>query len=159
VLATLGMPRPKTGQFLDMVLYSRAKSAGKSIFGLETVEEQISIFEDTPIADQIQMIKESLDFLPELPQRFEAMIVKYLAGDLKGIMASVEQEMKAGDPEVAERFYRRLNQERNLRMMEGIIPRLGEGNAFIAVGALHLAGSEGLLQLLEQRGYTVQAIN
>ncbi|HYQ72222.1 MAG TPA: TraB/GumN family protein [Gammaproteobacteria bacterium] len=37
-------------------------------------------------------------------------------------------------------------------------PHLKAGNAFIAVGALHLPGETGLLSLLEQRGYTVRAI-
>ncbi len=40
-------------------------------------------------------------------------------------------------------------------MVERILPRLAEGNALIAVGALHLPDEAGVLRLLEQRGYTI----
>ncbi|UCE88321.1 MAG: TraB/GumN family protein [Pseudomonadota bacterium] len=66
--------------------------------------------------------------------------------------------MEQSDPEIAELFTRRFIVERNRLMLERMQPRLREGNAFIAVGALHLPGEQGLLRLLERRGYRVKAI-
>jgi len=48
--------------------------------------------------------------------------------------------------------------DRNRRMAQRMARRLFEGNAFIAVGALHLPGDGGVLQLLQQQGYTVTAV-
>jgi uncharacterized protein YbaP (TraB family) len=55
-------------------------------------------------------------------------------------------------------FTRRLLYERNVRMAERAEPRLREGGAFSAVGALHLYGGSGVLALLEQRGWRVTRV-
>jgi uncharacterized protein YbaP (TraB family) len=159
VIATLGMPKPETGQFLDMVLYHRAKQQGKKIFGLESLEEQISVFDDMSIEDQIYVIREMLDYLPEMSKQTEAMIAKYLSGDIQGLLEFAEEAAKKGNRRISEDFYRRLNNDRNPRMVARMAPRLQEGNAFIAVGALHLPGRDGVLQLLTDLGYSLQAMN
>ena len=57
-----------------------------------------------------------------------------------------------------EPFLRRLNDERNVTMVNRMAVRLAEGGAFIAVGALHLPGERGLVSLLTQAGYTVTRV-
>jgi uncharacterized protein YbaP (TraB family) len=57
-----------------------------------------------------------------------------------------------------ERFNRDLLAERNHRMVRRLQELLDQGNTFIAVGALHLPGEEGMLRLLQQRGYTVRVL-
>jgi uncharacterized protein YbaP (TraB family) len=52
----------------------------------------------------------------------------------------------------------RLINDRNRRMVERMLPWLREGSAFVAVGALHLAGPEGILRLLSDRGYRVTRV-
>jgi hypothetical protein len=47
---------------------------------------------------------------------------------------------------------------RNLQMVERMIQQLQGGTTFVAVGALHLPGQKGLLQLLQDRGYTVSVV-
>ena len=59
---------------------------------------------------------------------------------------------------LTEIFQKRLIIDRNQRMVERMHKRLEEGNAFIAVGALHLPGEKGILRLLEHRGYRVRSI-
>jgi uncharacterized protein YbaP (TraB family) len=66
--------------------------------------------------------------------------------------------MQAGDQQLAAEFQDRLITRRNRLMAERLQPYLQEGNAFVAVGALHLPGETGLLELLEQRGYTVRVL-
>jgi hypothetical protein len=57
-----------------------------------------------------------------------------------------------------ERFMARLNDERNRRMVQRMIPYLEQGNSFIAVGALHLGGPQGILSLLKKHGYNLDAV-
>jgi uncharacterized protein YbaP (TraB family) len=53
---------------------------------------------------------------------------------------------------------KQLSEERNLKMAQRVQTHLAAGNAFIAVGALHLIGESGLLVQLRQRGYRLSAI-
>ena len=66
--------------------------------------------------------------------------------------------MQQGDRRVAQLFTSEVVVNRNRRMLERIQPRLREGNAFIAVGALHLPGKDGLLTLLRNKGYRVSPV-
>ena len=59
------------------------------------------------------------------------------------------------DPAVAQRFNERLVTGRNRSMTERLVALFARGSTFVAVGAMHLPGEEGILSLLERRGYTV----
>ena len=59
---------------------------------------------------------------------------------------------------VIDEFQLRLIDERNIRMRDRALPLLEKGNAFIAVGALHLPGDNGLVALFREAGYTVTPI-
>ena len=66
--------------------------------------------------------------------------------------------MSQGNNLLASRFKKRLLIDRNYRMVRRMRPRLMEGNSFIAVGALHLPGAEGIIHLLEKEGYRVSPV-
>lgn len=66
--------------------------------------------------------------------------------------------MQQDDQRLADEFQQRLVVDRNHRMAERMQPYLQQGKVFIAVGALHLPGEEGLLNLLEQQGYAVRRL-
>jgi uncharacterized protein YbaP (TraB family) len=66
--------------------------------------------------------------------------------------------MPIGDQRLADDLQRRLIRDRNRLMAERMQPYLEQGRAFVAVGALHLPGADGLLQLLQQRGYALQVV-
>jgi len=157
VYMTLSMPQKQTGMFLDLQLYETAKQQGKSICGLETAEEQVSVFEKTPVEDQVVLLREIVKNPPMLDKQIERMTAKYLARDLAGLLA-LSQELTPTTPQEqqsTEEFLRRLIEERNRRMVERMLPKLRQGSTFIAVGALHLPGPSGILQLLANRGYSV----
>ena len=82
----------------------------------------------------------------------------YKQRDLGAMLAINKQAMDAGDQRLARDFQRRLIIDRNRRMADRMQQYLKEGNAFVGVGALHLPGEQGLLELLEQRGYSVRAV-
>jgi uncharacterized protein YbaP (TraB family) len=86
------------------------------------------------------------------------LLAAYKRQDLAAMMAINESVMTVGDQRLAKEFQRRLIVDRNHRMADRMEPYLKQGGAFVAVGALHLPGEQGLLRLLEQRGYSVSAV-
>lgn len=158
VMSMLSMPKPKGGLILDMVLYQRATGQGKPTSGLETAEEQLSVFEGLSREDQIALLEMTIEHLPSRNDMFEALIEAYMADNLKQILNLAAQYNQHNQIPAAKRFMVRLNDERNQRMVQRIIPYLQQGNSFIAVGALHLGGHQGLLSLLKNKGYKVDSV-
>jgi len=160
VYMTLSMPQAKTGVFLDLLLYETAKKQGKPVCGLETAEEQVQVFENTAIDDQILLLRQLVKNPQAVAEQIARMIPLYLDRDLAELVAiSTEQELATErEKRSVEAFLKRLVDERNLKMVERMTSRLGEGSAFIAVGALHLPGQQGILQALTDRGYTVSVV-
>ena len=96
--------------------------------------------------------------LDEFPDLYEQILAAYLERDLAAIMRLNEESQAKGDRELEEHLGRALIDDRNVRMVERMQPQLRRGRAFIAVGALHLPGEAGILQLLAKRGYTVTPV-
>ena len=156
--ATLSLPRPQTGIFLDMLLYQQAAAAGKRVYGLETIDEQIGAMESMPHDLQVTMLRDAIAQHDQIEHIIEQLISAYLKRDLKALESISDAAMQEGDARVAEVFNTEVVDRRNYRMLERMQPRLREGNAFIAVGALHLPGDKGLLNLLRNKGYRVSPI-
>lgn len=156
--ATLSLPRPQTGMFLDMLLYSQAAAQGKRVYGLETVQEQVGAMESLPVDLQISMLKDAVAQYGQLDQIIEQLITAYLQRDLQALAAISDQAMQQGDERVSQLFESEVIINRNRRMLDRMQPRLQEGNAFIAVGALHLTGEQGLLNLLRHKGFRVSPV-
>lgn len=157
VMMTLSMPPPKTGEFLDLVLQSRATEQNKPVSGLETVAEQLAVFDGMPLPDQVALLADTVNTQVDLEKEFEALHKAYLARDLGAITAIMEKN-KPGDERLYNEVMDRLLVKRNLRMVERMAPMLKQGGAFIAVGAAHLPGETGLLYRLEKAGYRVTVI-
>jgi uncharacterized protein YbaP (TraB family) len=158
VAVTLMTPPGNNGVVLDHVLYQGAVAAGKKVHGLETVAEQMGLFDGLSRKDQITLLEDTLDNLDTVAQMLDELQAAYLDRDLKRLMELNEAAMRDSDPLLAETFNRKVIVERNYRMAERMQPRLREGQQFIAVGALHLAGKEGLLNLLVERGYRLSRV-
>lgn len=158
VVTLISVPPAETGDFLDMRLYREALAASKRIEGLESIEEQLAIFDAFTESDQIALLRETLDALDELPKIFEALINAYLARDLDALMALGDSYLDHGDPRLAELFRQVAVVSRNHRMATRMTPLLNEGGWFIAVGALHLPSVSGILRLLDQQGFQVTPV-
>jgi uncharacterized protein YbaP (TraB family) len=144
---------------LDEMLQTQAEAAGKTVIGLETVDEQIETLDGMVEADQMIMLDSTLEQAGEIERVFATLRDAYLAGDLAAVY-DVMNAAKAGDDTGAiERFEQRLIVDRNRRMVERMDGLLQEGDAFVAVGALHLPGRQGILQLLVERGYRVTRVH
>lgn len=158
IAVQLSLPKPQSGLFLDLVLYRQAQARGLPIHALETVAEQLAVFNDMPVPEQIIMLDEALDEFSEMPAMIEKLVQLYLQRDLAGLQQYNEQQLQKSSKALADYVERELIIERNLRMVERMQVHLREGKAFIAVGALHLPGENGILNLLQQQGYTIKAL-
>jgi uncharacterized protein YbaP (TraB family) len=155
---TLSTPVLETGQVLDLVLYQDALQQDKAVYGLETIREQLDLFDSMSESDQVILLRDAVDNLPELDAMHAELLTVYKQRDIDGLLAINEISMQTGDQRLSKDFQRRVMDDRNHRMAERMQPYLQQGKAFVAVGALHLPGEEGLLNLLEQQGYTVRRV-
>ena len=158
VMALLGSPKPSGGPILDMALYQRALARGIEVQGLESVQEQVAVFEALSLKDQRALLSLTIEHLETLPSLFEQLIEAYATDDLSAIAAFARTYQDRADLAAFNRFMFQLNDERNQRMAQRLEPILKEGNVFVAVGALHLAGPRGVIQLLRNRGYGVEPV-
>lgn len=145
---------------LDYQLARRAAAQGKPVHQLESVDEQVDVFEGMSEPDQVALLKFAVENYERMPQAVGRLLEAYLARDL-GAMARISREVDEDDAEARrlnDLFVQRVLNVRNVRMVERIQPQLIEGGAFVAVGALHLQGERGVLALLERRGWRVTRV-
>ena len=154
----LSVPKPESGMFLDYVLYQTAQEKGKQLCGLETPKEVVALFDNTPMKTQVNLLRVAVREHSQLDQMVEEMLDLYLARDLDGLLEYSEKELEKSGKDVSALVNDRLIEQRNRNMLQTMQAQLKKGNAFIAVGALHLPGDVGLLRMLEAQGYRVKAI-
>lgn len=153
----IGRPKPVAGPTQDIVIYQTAVQMGKPVTGLETMPELIETLASLPHDDQITILKDTICNHARIVRESKTLRDLYLAGDLAGMVAFNEQPHY--DEAIFDRFMNAVLDQRNQRMFSRLRPYLEQGGNFIAVGALHLPGEEGLLQMIEQAGYSVVPLN
>ena len=158
VAMTLSLPPPETGLFMDLALSFRAAGMGKEVFALETLDEQLTFLTGLSESAQIDMIRQAVADFDRIPELFDELIVTYLSGDLDALERLSFEQLDEMDAEVRDHFYQVGLVERNRVMLERARDSLEAGGLIIAVGALHLPGEHGLIQLLRDEGYAVEGI-
>jgi len=139
---------------VDRYLAERAKRSGKSTGGLESLELQIGLLDGLSRRDQEMMLRETLKELDLLDKGVEQLVQFWMKGEL----GSVEEWLLTGMREYPE-VYAKVIVERNRRWLPQIEKMIAQGeNAMVIVGAAHLVGREGVIELLKQRGYTVEQL-
>ena len=154
---SLSLPPSKGGLPLDMVILNRGKRFGANIYGLETLDEQLGIFDKMSEEDQVQILKDTVCHYEEFQRDVQEMKELYLKHDLAGL-AFMAEKYKPDEEDRYKELMEELIEKRNHKMVDRMQIRLIEGNAFIAVGALHLPGEDGILGLLEKDGFIVTPI-
>lgn len=159
------MARKMSGtDVLDVKIVKRAQETGKDIQGLETMLEQISVMAALPIEFQTKGLIETLRMGDMMTDVMETMTQLYLDEQValfKPLMTEVAKNLDGADIDDAEygAFEQKVIVDRNVRMAKRSAPILEKGNALIAVGALHLPGKQGLIELLKNEGYQVTRVN
>lgn len=148
---------PDPGEPLDMVLLSLAQQNGAAVAGLETLTEQGDIFSQLNMEEQVALLTDTVCHYDLVETDFVAMKSFYLERDLAGLY-NYAQRYSTDDKPVYQKLMKKLIDDRNHMMADRMQVMLEKGNAFIAIGAMHLPGKEGVLSLLEKQGYSVSAI-
>ncbi len=152
-LMTLSVPPPQTGFFMDMSLSLRAAGSGLDVRGLETLEQQLAFLEEMPMEYQIDLLDQALDEYARVEELHGQMVDAYVTGSLETLESLSDEQFEQLDEPVRRYFLDEGITARNRRMMEGLRLLLDESRVFVAVGALHLPGDEGLIALLRADGY------
>jgi uncharacterized protein YbaP (TraB family) len=143
--------------FLDQQIGREAQGRGKAVIGLETVVGQVNALSGMPEASQIHLLKIALALIDSREDQWNVLHELYLARDIGAVLPfTLKLAEKAGfDPAVFAPIERALIDKRNVTMRDAALPLLREGNAFIAVGALHLSGKGGLVELFRAANFAV----
>ncbi len=153
---TMSYP-PEFGQVLDMQLLEKARQLGVIVIGLESMQEQIDIFNTLTLDQQIKILSDTACHYDMVETDFTKMKSLYIARDLGGLYA-YSQRYSLSDEEVYNELIKKILVDRNYTMTERMQPILETGNAFIAIGAMHLPGEEGVLSLLAKNNYEISLV-
>ena len=142
---------------MDQVLYRRATAQHKQLVFLEEPAVQLALFHDVFDREAVVMLLDRLDQLAELNQQYSAA---YLSGDATRFAqaGSALFRLQSRDEATYRRLVARMFGDRNRAWLAGIELLHQTGNAFVAVGALHLMGPGNLLDLLAADGFTVTRV-
>lgn len=138
---------------LDMKLAQEAEAAGKPVGGLETAISQLEAMASLPMAFHVEGLVETLKLGDRIDDVIETMIVMYLDGRTGLFWPFFEAVLPSGEG-YAE-FEEKMITARNAGMADKARAFIEHGGAFIAVGALHLPGEQGVVERLRRAGYVV----
>jgi uncharacterized protein YbaP (TraB family) len=144
---------PEAG--VDRTLKRQAELAGRPVLGFETVEQQIRYLADLPERQQIDRLRATLDEFGRERATLETLERAWEAGDTSALYGVLDADLRKR----GRRAERAILARRNAVFAEGVAQRLkGRGVAFVAVGAGHLAGPDGVPALLARRGLVVRRL-
>jgi uncharacterized protein YbaP (TraB family) len=145
---------------LDMRLAGDAEAAGKALGGLETIADQLGAMASLPLAFHIRGLIDTLALGDGIDDVVETMIALYLEEETGMFWPFFRAVLPAGDGGDAgfSAFEEAMVTARNRTMAERATPFLDAGGAFVAVGALHLPGPQGLVALLREKGYRIEVV-
>jgi len=157
-MMTLSTPPPETGFFMDLSLSLRASGSGLEVVGLETLEQQLSFLENMPIAMQLSLLDQAIAESGKVTVVHNQLVNAYLENNLVSLQALSDEQLKEVGDSASDYFIDSGIHARNHRMAESLLVRLENETVFVAVGALHLPGEEGLVNILRQHGYVLSPL-
>jgi len=141
---------------LDIRIQAEATEAQKPVLGLETADDQIHVlFGIMDLQRQADALLCNLKNMDQILSLIPQQIDDYNRGNLNNLYQQLKEDDICPSPPSESDA---LNKDRNNAWMKKLPGMMQEKSSFIAVGALHLAGEEGLLNSLEKLGYKVEAV-
>lgn len=146
-------PNFDANNLIDMAVQERANEAGRPSLGLETLQEQIDLLFNAPMTEQAKSLLEACRQDEFFQVQSSALAEAYMHQDLDKLMQVMTDATMGGDSEEA---MEALIYSRNRNWAEKLEKMMPERACLVCVGAGHLPGPKGLLQLLRDKGYTVE---
>jgi uncharacterized protein len=138
-------------QPLDHHLWNFAVSSGKTMKGVESFEDQVSILNQIPLDYQIKAFRDMVSNIPSFNNKIRSLNSMYQRGDLNQLYKSSKKSMG--------KLRGLMIYDRNLRMTEKILTLSTLQPSFFSIGAAHLPGGKGILALLQKQGYKVKQVS
>lgn len=153
--------KPQTPYAQDNLLMRGAEDFGKPVEGLETSQEHFGVIDDFSVDDQLIMLRAALKMTEAQKEKdFERLIAVYLTEDSDALLTLDADLTGAGLPKALwQRLRAKLLDERNTLMAERSIALAKQQSVFVAVGAGHLAGDNGLISAFKKAGFTLKRLN
>ena len=129
-----------------------AVDKGKTVYGLQKLEQQIESLDSMPIANQTELLRTALKSIAKTAKEKEKLVETYKEGDLEKVQ---KIQKKADYPD---KLYRLLIEQHNVNMANRIDSIVHQQSTFIALGACHLPGDGGIFDLLVKKGYTIEPV-
>lgn len=139
----------------EQTLTKTAKNKGMEVKGLETVEEQLSFIDNLSMEMKKKMLMENLKQYDKSKKMFREQVEYYLSENLEGLNSIIDDYMSSDYTQLRDD----LLVKRNKNWMPEIRKMIQEQPSMVAVGAGHLPGSDGLLELLGEAGYSVEPVH
>lgn len=142
---------------LDKHFAQRATEAGKPVSGLETGDQQIALFDGMDEKEQLQALQDTLAEVADIEAEIGRMHDLWRSGDGDALFAATGAEMKVEYPAL----YQRINVDRNkawLPRLAGMLDDSDSDDTLVVVGAMHLLGEDGVVEMLKAKGYTVERL-
>ncbi len=151
---------PKTNilEGIDNFFQQEAKKADKPVGGLETAEFQSNLlFVDVPLEEQVKSLMCTIENKEYALDILNRLTEAYYAQDLEEL-EKINNEQNENLCDVSEEQIERLIYGRNENWAKQMSALMAKNPTFFAVGALHLCGERGVLELLRKAGYTIEAV-
>jgi uncharacterized protein len=144
-LTALGF-NPQAG--IDLYFMNKARQDGKPVSGLETVHDQISLFQNMPLSVQADYLVSSLEQTHDLPQEVDSMMRAWQHGDTDWFDRQLQSELGQD-----QHLYQSLLGARNRKWLPEIEALLNsDKNYLVIVGTGHLSGMGSVIDLLKKDG-------
>lgn len=140
---------------IEMELVKISKEQKEEVYGLETIADQLTVFDKIPYKTQVEeLVKTAKDNMVKDKAELQKMLVIYEEEDIEGMLDIMDESenKKSAD------FNDILLNDRNANWIPVIEKVSSEQPTFYGVGAGHLAGEKGVIKLLRKKGYTVEAV-
>ncbi|MBY0416562.1 MAG: TraB/GumN family protein [Pararheinheimera sp.] len=142
-----------TAPGVDAYLQDEAKKAGKKVTGLETIQQHLAVLTELNNSGAETLIKSTMEDLTDSSEDFDAMRKAWRSGDLKQLETLYLDDLK-NYPAI----YQSLIVKRNNAWVKHLVSAEHKKPTFVVVGALHLAGNDGLIQQFKQQGYQLTLV-
>jgi len=139
---------------IDKHFFDKAKTDKKEILSLESIEYQVNLLEGMSSGNQEAALLETIQELDLFKKEFEEIVKAWSNGEIKKLDELLLESFKD---------YPELLNQLIVQRNKNWVPKIEEflnhkGNVLVVVGAAHLIGNKGVIELLRQKGYVVEQL-